>query len=148
MKPEHLSEYELQQVALGLRTTDPTLAAHASECAVCAAAIASYQAMFAAISAMEKPAFAIDIETQILAKLPVVTPAKRRFSWWLLPGVAAAGILGITLWVMSSYFKALFGGVDRMMLYLLVVTVLTITLLQCREMLVIYRKKMNLLKFY
>lgn len=149
MKQEHLSDDELQQLALEQEVPGQQWEAHIQQCAKCATAIADYRAMFAALSAMEKPVLNLDMERQILSKLPVVTTAKRPAShlpMWL--GIAAITMAGITVWVMGNYFKELLKGVDSMMLCLLVATAITITVLQCREMLATYRKKMELLKFY
>jgi anti-sigma factor RsiW len=149
MKQEHLSENELQQFALEQQEANSELAAHVHECAKCSTAIANYQAMFAALSSMEKPVFDFDPEKQVLAQLPVSTTAKSGFPWsLLLLSTIAVTIIAITLFVMRSSFKNLFKGIPEMMLYIMVVTTLTIIIFQCREMLASYQKKMNLLRSY
>jgi anti-sigma factor RsiW len=149
MKQEHLSENELQQVALEQQETDYEGAAHVQECATCATAIANYRTMFAALSTMEKPVFNFDIKKQVLAQLPVSTTGKSRFPWsLLLLSAIVAAILAITLFVMSSFFKNLFKGIPEMILYIMVVTTVTIIIFQCREMLLSYREKMRRLNFY
>jgi hypothetical protein len=149
MKQEHLSENELQQFALVQQETDHELAAHVHACAKCAAAISNYRAMFSALSAVEKPVFDFDIEKQVLAQLAVSTTAKSRYSWpALLMYTIAVIIVAIPFFVMSSYFKNLFTGIPDMILYMIIVTTLTIVIFQCGEMLAAYRKKMNVLKFY
>jgi hypothetical protein len=149
MKQEHLSENELQQFALERQETDHEMAAHVHACAKCTTAIANYRVMFSALSTVEKPVFEFDIEKQVMAQLPVSTTAKSRFSWSsLLLCTIAVIIVAIPLFVMRSSFKELFSGIPDMILYLIVVTTLTIVIFQCSEMLTFYRKKMNVLKFY
>jgi anti-sigma factor RsiW len=149
MNQEHLPENDLQQFALAQPETFPELAAHVHTCVTCAAAVANYRAMFAALSTMEKPVFNFDLEKQVLAQLPVSTTAKRGFPWpLLLLGVIVVAILGITLFVMKSSFKNLFRNVPGPVLYLLVTTALTIVIFQCRELVASYREKMRLLNFY
>ncbi|BAV07585.1 hypothetical protein SAMN05421788_10964 [Filimonas lacunae] len=156
MKQEHLTDKELQEWALGQAAMHGQQAAHVQACARCTAAVANYQALFSAIHAMEKPALEVDMAALVMAHLPVATSqqsveaaAKRAFPrLQLLLAVAAITVVIVTLLVMSSYFKGLLQGVDHMLFSLLVVTVLTITLFQCRELWVLHRKKMNQLKFY
>lgn len=149
MNQEHLSENELQQWALGQNASDQQLAAHIQACPACAAAAANYQALFSALHAIEKPAFKLDIDTQIMAHLPVATTTRSAFPWLqLLLGAAAVAVLTITVLVMSSYLKEVFQGMDTMIFSLLMVVALTIALFQCREIWITHRRKMNQLKFY
>lgn len=149
MKQEHLSENELQQFVLEQPEADHELAAHVHACVNCAAAVTNYRAMFTALSNMEKPVFNFDLEKQVLAQLPVSTTAKSGFPWSLLViSTIAVAILVIPIFVMRSFFINLFRSIPELVLYLIVTTVLTIVIFQCRELLASYRKKMRVLNYY
>lgn len=149
MKQEHLSENELQQFALEQPEADHELATHVYACATCAAAVANYRAMFAALSTMEKPAFNFDLEKQVLAALPISTTPKAGFPWSLLViSTIAVALLAIPFFVMNSFFINLFRTIPAFILYLMVAIAFSIVILQCREILASYREKMRLLNLY
>jgi anti-sigma factor RsiW len=149
MNQEHLSENELQQFALVQPETDHEMAAHVHACAKCAAAVANYRAMFAALSTMEKPVFSFDLENLIMGKLPVTTTRKTGFPWPMLGiSIISVAIAATPIFIMSSFFINLFRSIPSLILYLIVTTALTIVIFQCRELLASYRKKMRLLNSY
>lgn len=149
MNQPHLSENELQQFALEQQHADHKLAAHVQECSGCSTAIANYRAMFLAISAMEKPVFNFALEKQVLSQLPVLGTPKASFPWYsILIGGIAVAILAIPLLIMRNFFAGLFMGIPVIVLDIIVVTVLSIVVFQCREMLAAHRTKMRLLNYY
>ena len=149
MKQEHLTENELQQFVLEPQEAGPEHAAHVADCAKCAAVIANYRVMFAALSSMEKPAFSFDPDKQIMAKLSVSSTRKTGFPWFAI-GISAAStaMVAIPLFIMRNYFTNMFTSIPAPVIYLVAATTLTIIIFQCRELFSSYRQKMQLLKYY
>jgi anti-sigma factor RsiW len=148
MKQEHLSEIELQQLALEPFQTNHELAAHVHECAKCATDVSNYRAMFSALSTAEKPVFDFDIEKQVMAQLPVPTTRKTSFPWAVAAIIVISLAVSITVFNIDGFFASLFGSIPSPVIYLIVTTALTIVIFQCRELVASYRQKMRQLNFY
>ena len=148
MKQDHLTENELQQLALE-QQADPEQAAHIADCAKCATAVANYRVMFPALSTMEKHAFNFDLEKQVMAALAVSTTRKTGFPWFAIGiSVSSVAIVAIVAFMMRKYFTNMFTSISAPVIYLVAATTLTIIIFQCRELLISYRQKMRLLNYY
>lgn len=149
MNKRHLSEEELQQLALDPQHADPTWAAHIHNCPECSAAIANYRVIFSSLKTMEKPVFNFDVEKIVMAQLPAAKPSRQGAPWYSILMAMAAGIVfAIPLLVMNRFLIQLLKGIPVIILDIIIITALGIVIFQCGEILASYRKKMRLLNFY
>ena len=148
MTQEHLTEYELQQFAMGQQEAGQEQAAHIAACATCSAAVANYRTMFTTLSTLEKPVFNFDIEKQLMAALSVSTARKTGFPWATI-GISTLSVatVAIAVFKLRSYFTNMF-SIPAPVLYLVATIALTIAIFQCRELITNYRQKMQLLNHY
>lgn len=149
MKQVHLSEDEIQQLAMKMQKADPLQAQHLQGCAACKAAVASYQAIFTSLKVMESPVFDFDVEQLVMPRLPQPQMAVPDNQWSLLSitGMAVFAFC-IPIFIMSRFLSDLANGIPVFTLYTIVVTALVIAGFLGREMVTTYREKIRLLNFY
>ncbi|OMP79641.1 hypothetical protein [[Flexibacter] sp. ATCC 35208] len=149
MKQVHLSENEVQQLAMKLQQADPLQAQHLRECAACKTAIASYQAIFNSLKVMEGPTFDFDVEQLVMPQLPLPQKAVSNSKWSIIPTIGiAVAVFCIPIFIMSRFLSNLAKGIPEYTLYIIIVTALVIAGFLGREMVTSYREKIRLLNFY
>ena len=142
MIDEHLSDEQIQELAIDRSAVAASVQAHVQRCEQCSAKVEAYQLVIAAIDDQPVPAFDFDISEVVLAQIVKQQKSERyRWLYWLI----ALGILvsGGAIYLFWQYIALLFTGINIILICLTVITGLLIMTAMIIDMLRTYRNNCN-----
>ena len=142
----HLSEMQIQEWLVDGKKPDPELSDHLEYCEACRTNLASYEAVFTAITSNPRPALDFDLSELVLTG---ITKRKPPFSWsafsvYLLGAVCLAGA-AIPAYLYRRHIQNLFNGMMPMVVYLILASTITLLVFQAIELYKNYERKMHAL---
>jgi hypothetical protein len=144
----HLTEEELQQYAMEGVLPDSMVAGHLEACQSCQSKLAAYQLMFKSIQAQPAPAFGFDLASLVVAQLPSPKPVRKPNNSLIYLLILLGVILTcIALYQLRFYLAGFLTGIAPLMIYLLLATLIPISIVLGVDMYKSYQKKMHLLDF-
>ncbi len=144
VKP-HLSDEQVQELAMGNTTLPQEVVAHAGSCAHCKEKVEGYRLMLSTIEAQKAPAFDFDLAAAVVAQIeaPVVKP-NTSILWWMF-ALTIIGILTGVSFYFGEYMLTFFEGLKSVAAYLIAVCGIVLGIVLTIDQLKTYQKKMKLL---
>ncbi|HZE86026.1 MAG TPA: hypothetical protein VE035_17020 [Puia sp.] len=133
---------------------DADIIAHMLTCGSCQARATEYQSLFAAIGQQPAPLFDFDLAAAVLSQLPATLPAKpgsarpgNSAMTWLIP-LIVIGAAGIPGYIFRKNILGLFSGISSMLIYLAMITAVSVVVFQGMETYKKYQRKIDALNLY
>lgn len=145
MTDQHLSEEELQIVAMNEQIADADMTLHILGCALCQEQVAVYRSLLIDIHEQPAPVFDFDLETIVLQQLPA---AKAKTGRSIRPFLIIAFVI-VCLYFFRTNFLHLVTGTTPWYLLTAIVSGITIIALKAMNMYHKYQQqveKLNLFK--
>ncbi len=103
MTTRHLSEEDLQQVALEPAASAPILVDHLQVCSHCRVRLRNYQLLFTQLKAIPQPTLDVDLASLVLAKIDPPKAARLESDWFDYRfGLGLAAGLGSVLYCIGK----------------------------------------------
>ena len=149
MLTKHLTDEEIQLYALNDQGCETKIIEHIKLCSECKARIEEYQLLFTGIKQQPEPSFTFDLSALVLAQLPSSRALRSRNSLaiYLLVFIGIV-LISSLLYVFRDYMISIFAGIASLVIYLILITMLTVLVALCFDMYKNYQKKMGALDFY
>jgi len=148
MVTKHLTDDEVQQIAVDKSNCEKRIAEHIHLCEECRSKVEVYQLLIAGIKQQPQPAFDFDLSKMVLQQLPsaVSKVSTDKLLVWLF---VSTGIIfiGGGLYFFQSYFD-LFEGIRTIFIYLIAITAVTVLAYLFADMYKKYRHGMKVLDLY
>lgn len=144
VKP-HLSDEQVQELAMGSTTLPQEVVAHAESCVHCKERLESYWLMISTIEGQKAPAFDFDLAAAVVAQIetPVVKP-NTSVLWWLFAVTLAGILIGVSIYF-GEYMQTVFEGLKSMAIYLVTVSGIVLGIFLAIDQHKTYQKKMKML---
>ena len=149
MLTKHLTDDEIQMYALDDQGCEIKIIEHIKLCSQCKAWAEAYQLLFTGIKQQPEPSFNFDLSALVLAQLPSsgAVPSRNNLAVYLFIFIGIV-LMGTLFYIFRDYTITLFAGIASLVIYLILITVLTILAALCFDMYKNYQKKMAALDFY
>src|SRR5688500_5162579 len=117
----HLSDEQIQELALDSNTLAADVAAHAESCAACKAKVQNYWMMMHAIEQQPAPIFSFDLAAAVVAQIetPPAKPATKGL-WWLCAITILAILTGAAIYF-GEYMTEFVEGLKSLAIYLIAI---------------------------
>ena len=144
VKP-HLSDEQVQELAMGNITLSQELAAHVESCAHCKARVENYQLLFSTIEEQKAPAFDFDLAATVVAQIesPAARPRTNSL-WWLFALTMVAIIAGVSIYF-GEYMQTFVEGLKSIATYLVIASGIVLSVLLVMDQYKTFQKKMKML---
>ena len=144
MRTGHLTEEEMQDLALDHRPATGELQEHLATCAACAAGVAGYKNLFSALVSQPEPAFDFDAVTVVTTALDKkasrsLSPFPYVVSMLILIAVLAAGM------ILQTDLTILFTGISQFFIYASLGGAVVIVVFQVLAIVKKYRRRFEYL---
>ena len=148
MLTKHCTDDELQQYAVDKQHGENRIAEHIHICDACRMKVEVYEMMITGIKQQPQPAFDFDLAEMVLQQLPLPNPKASNDKWliWLLATIAI-GFIVASFYFLPKYFD-FFQGIRIILIYLIVITAVTILAYVLMDMYKKYRQEMKVLDLY
>ena len=148
MLTKHCTDEEVQQYAVAKQHVEKRVAEHIHVCEECRVKAEVYQLLITGIKQQPEPSFNFDLSGMVLPQLPLPKTKAANDKWlvWLLATIGM-GFIGTTFYFFPDYFD-FFEGVQSILVYLIVITAITILAYLISDMYKKYRHEMNVLDLY
>lgn len=149
MLTKHLTDDEIQLYALDDQGCEIKIIEHIKLCSQCKARAEAYQLLFTGIKQQPEPSFNFDLSALVLAQLPSpgAVPSRNNLAVYLFIFIGIV-LMGTLFYIFRDYTITLFAGIASLVIYLILITVLTILVVLCFDLYKNYQKKMGALDFY
>jgi len=147
MTGNHATELEIQQYVFDKTDCPNQIVEHIESCDGCAARAAGYRLIFTGIKQYPKPVLDFDLEKTVLEILPK-SPSAFSPETFLAYAVSIALMAGIGVigYLYKDYLLRVFAGILPIAVYLVIITGVTVCVLQVMDMYKTYQKKIRVLK--
>ena len=148
MVTKHLTDDEVQQIAVDKSNCEKRIVEHIHLCEECRSKVDVYQLLITEIKQQPKPAFDFDLSKMVLQQLPSpkTSIANDNALIWIFSFMGLA-FLGGAIYLFISYFD-LFEGIKIIFIYLIAITAITVLVYLIIEMYKKYQKEMKVLDLY
>lgn len=148
MKPNHLTDTEIQQYVLQAADSNPAAIEHARHCESCQARAREYTLLFNAVGQQTRPAFDFDLPEIVMGQLvqPKASPVSQSlivFCIWLL----SATFLGTTVFLFWEQLTDLFISRSSIVLYTAMTSAASLTIFLVMESYREFQGEMKQLNF-
>jgi hypothetical protein len=148
MKNIHLTDIEIQTIVLQKANCDIAIIEHLAHCDDCKLKAEQYNILFEEIEQQEKPAFDFDLSDLVISQLPQLKP-KRSFENAFIYGAAFAAliVMSVVFYFLKDNLWDMVTAITPIFTYLIITTVLGLSLFLCIDMYTKFNKRMNALNF-
>ena len=149
MVTKHLNDDEVQLYITDKSHCEKRIAEHIHLCEECRSKVEVYQLLITGIKQQPQPAFDFDLAASVLKQLsvPQAKVASDELFTWILVFVSV-GFLATAAYYFRSYMTSMFEGVATILIYLIVISAITVVAGLFFEMYKKYRKEMKVLDLY
>ena len=145
----HLTDQEIQQYALDMTDDELMIAEHIGLCEECKAKIEIFQLMIRGIQQQQTLTFDFDLSESVLAQLP---SPRKNFSFdnvmTCLLVIVCILTTAAAVYIFRSFISSIFAGITSLVMYLILITVISLLSVLSIEMYISYKKKMATLDHY
>ena len=145
---KHLTDDEVQQYAADKSNSEKRIVEHIHLCEECRSKVEVYQLLITGIKQLPQPAFDFDLSKMVLQQLPSskTSTANDNALVWIF-GFMGIAFLGGAIYFFQSYFD-LFEGIKTILIYLIVISAITVLVYLIIDMYKKYQKEMKVLDLY
>jgi len=146
MVTTHLTDDEVQIYVVDKQNAEMRIVEHIHVCAACRAKSEVYRSLISGIEQQPRPVFNFDLSASVLKHLPL-PPAKAvndKLVTWILVFVSI-GLVAGAAYYFRSYLASLFEGVAAILIYLIVISGITVIAALVFDMYKKYQKEMKVL---
>jgi len=148
MVTKHLTDDEVQQYVVDRQHCEMKIAEHIHICGECKLKAEIYQSLVTGIKQQSQPNFNFDLSALVVQQLPSAKEkASDRLLLRLLLFIGIA-VMGIGVYFFEGSFVYLFKGVAAILIYLIVITAVTVCVGLFIDMYKKYHNEMKLLDSY
>jgi hypothetical protein len=148
MKNEHLTDLEIQKYLFN-DSVEREASDHLKHCVKCRLIAEDYKSLAEAVRTQDKPAFGPEMADMVMNSLQIRKPD---FSFSkLLISVMAAIFIPVTLilvFLFRTGLSSVLKGISPLLIYLIVTTVICLSIVQFLDSYIHYRKHMDILNSY
>jgi hypothetical protein len=146
---KHLTDEEIQEYAIDKTKCDFKLGEHLHVCEDCKEKVSAYRLLFNALKQQPDPSFDFNLSESVISKLTPYKPKPSTNNLFLiLSSIFAILILGIVSFIYRDSLISMFAGLAPLMIYLILISAVTISIFLVTDKYKLYKKKMNTLDFY
>jgi len=148
MVTKHLTDDEVQQYVVDRQHCEMKIAEHIHVCRECKLKAEIYQSLVTGISQQPQPIFNFDLSALVVQQLP--SPKENASDKFLLRLLLFIGIavIGTGVYFFEGSFVYLFKGVAAILIYLIIITAVTVCTGLFIDMYKKYNNEMKLLDSY
>lgn len=148
MKDNHLTDIDIQTFVLQKANCDLAIIEHIAHCDDCKIKAEQYKTLFEGIKQQEKPAFDFNVADLVMSQLPQ-HQSKRLFenAFIYTTTFAAIIVMGIVFYFLRDNLLSMFTAITPILIYLIITTVMTLSVFLCIDMYTKFQKQMNALNF-
>jgi hypothetical protein len=144
----HLTDFEIQEIALYKNTCLEEAAKHISTCASCKIKVEQYELIFQGIKSQVEPSFNFNLSTLVLNAIPETSQNDlSEKSIVYVISLVTIPILCSIVFLLKSSLSNLLSTISPMMIYLVITSVLSLSVFLFIEMYLKYKKQMQSLNF-
>lgn len=145
MVNEHLSDEQIQELALNNNALSQDITAHAETCVACKLKIDTYRVMMSVIEETATPAFDFDLAAAVLTQIETSPPKSITKGVWWLFGIAIAAILvGVAIYF-GEYMTEVYQGLKSLAIILVAISGVVLTSMLIIDQIKTYQQKMKML---
>ena len=148
MVTKHLTDVEVQQYVVDRQHCEIRIVDHMHLCGECKLKAEIYQSLVTGIKQQAQPTFSFDLSALVVQQLP--TPKEKASERLLVRLLLCIGIavIGAGVYFFEGSFVYLFKGVAASLIYLIVITAVTVCAALFIDMYKKYNNEMKLLDSY
>lgn len=148
MLTKHLTDDEIQQYVVDRQDCEMKIVEHIHICGECKLKAEIYQSLVTGIKQQPQPIFNFDLSELVVQQLP--SPNEKASDRLLLRLLLLIGItvIGTGVYFFEDSFVYLFKGVAAILIYLIIITAVTVCIGLFIDMYKKYNKEMKLLDSY
>lgn len=141
----HLSDEQIQELALEIAGIAPDVIAHAENCEACKLKIHNYRLLINAVEKQPAPAFSFDLAAAVVAQIetPAARPATRGL-WWLFAATILAILTGAAIYF-GEYLATITEELKSLSIYFIGISGVVLIVLLVIDQYKSYNRKMKLL---
>ena len=145
----HLTDFEIQEIALYKNTCLEEAAKHISTCASCKIKVEQYELIFQGIKSQVEPSFNFNLSTLVLNAIPETSQndLSEKSITYVISLVTIPILCGI-MFLLKLSLSNLLSTISPMMIYLVITSVLSLSVFLFIEMYLKYKKQMQSLNFH
>ena len=148
MVTTHLTDVEVQQYVVDKQHCEMKIVEHMHLCGECKLKAEIYQSVVTGIKQQPQPAFNFDLSKLVVQQLP--SPNENTSERLLLPLLLFIGVavIGTGIYFFEGSFVYLFKGVAAILIYLIIITAISVCIGLFIDMYKKYNSEMKLLDSY
>ena len=148
MVTKHLTDDEVQQIAVDKSNCEKRIVEHIHVCEKCRSKVEVYQLLITGIKQQSQPAFDFDLSKMVLQQIPSpkTSTANDNALIWIFSFMGIA-FLGGAIYFFQSYFD-LFEGIKIIFIYLIIITAVSVLAYLFIDMYKKYKHGMKVLDLY
>lgn len=141
----HLSDEQIQELALDNTSPAQDVIQHAENCALCKPKVQNYRMLINSIEQQPSPAFSFDLAAAVVAQIET-PPAKTATKglWWLFAIALVAILTGAAIYF-GDYLTGILQGLKSMAIYLMIISGVVLIIMLVIDQYKTYHRKMKLL---
>jgi hypothetical protein len=141
----HLSDEQIQELALGNATLAHDVVQHAENCTACKAKVQNYWLLINSIEKQSSPAFDFDLAAAVVAQIEIPPPKSITKGLWWLFAIAMLAILTGAAIYFGQYLTSIVEGLKSLAIYFIAVSGLVLIIMLVIDQYKTYNRKMKLL---
>ena len=146
MNDQHLSEEQLQSLAMVPSNPDAGILAHQEACPLCQQQIVAYQQIIGAIKELPAPAFDFNLEAAVLEELQQPAYVENNYYRYIF-ALIIAGIVIATLYIFRQNFLNLSAGISSLFLAISIIACIGIIVFKVIKLYQQYNLQIKKLNF-
>ena len=151
MNNNHLTDIDIQTFVLQIlqkADCDRKIIEHLAHCDDCRLKAEQYQILFEEIKQQEKPIFDFDLSDLVMAQMPQSKPKRLFENAFIYSTVfAAIFVMSLVFYYLRDTLLDMFTAITPILIYLIITTVITLSVFLCIDMYTKFQKRMNALNF-
>jgi hypothetical protein len=141
----HLSDEQIQELALGSADLANDVTQHAENCAGCKLKVHNYWLLINAVEKQAAPAFGFDLAAAVVAQIetpPAGTITKGL--WWLFAIAIITILTGVAVYF-GEYLRTIVDGLKSLSIYLIAISGIVLIIMLVIDQYKNYNRKMKIL---
>jgi hypothetical protein len=141
----HLSDEQIQELALGSAGMAQDLMAHAETCADCKLKVHNYWLLINAVEKQSAPAFGFDLAAAVVSQIetPPAKPATKGL-WWLCAVTIITILTGAAIYF-GEYMSGIVDQLKSLSIYLVAISGMVLIIMLVIDQYKTYERKMKIL---
>ena len=141
----HLSDEEIQDLALNNNAPASEMVAHTESCQACKIKLQNYRMLINAVEQQPSPVFNFDLAAAVVSQIETPTvKTSTKGLWWLFAATMMIILVGVAIYF-GEYMTSVYEGLKSLVIYLIAISVVVLAIMLAIDQYKTYQKKMKLL---